>query len=100
MANDLDRILVVAGWAVDEAELGRQLDLEEDAELKVADATVAETEAGEADPLLAVEDALVTFEADRIVLVAGTADEGSWSEPDLAEQIRDRFGLPVRELRL
>lgn len=127
---------MVAGAAIDEAQLGRQLDLDENAELKViapieprsdldllagdvddsiaaaeeravsaaaeveeaTDATVVETEAGEADPLLAVEDALATFEADQIVLVADPADEGAWSEEELAEEIRDRFGLPVREL--
>ena len=121
---------------MDEAQLGRQLDLDEDDELKVVapikpasgidlvagdvddsiaaaekravssaaeveeatDATVVETEAGEADPLLAIEDALATFEADQIVLVASSADEETWAEDDLAEEIRDRFGLPVREL--
>ena len=31
--------------------------------------TVTETEAGDADRLLAIEDALATFDADRIVLV-------------------------------
>ncbi|MDX6623999.1 MAG: hypothetical protein QOE75_1931 [Solirubrobacterales bacterium] len=136
MADDLQRILVVAGAAIDEAQLGRELDLDENAELKViapieprsgldlvagdvddsivaaeeravgsaaeleeaTDATVVETEAGEADPLLAVEDALATFEADQIVLVASSADEESWSKEELAEEIRDRFGLPVREL--
>lgn len=136
MADDLQRILVVAGSAIDEAQLGRELDLDENAELKViapieprsdldlvagdvddsiaageeravssaaeleeaTDATVVETEAGEADPLLAVEDALATFEADQIVLVTNSADEETWSEDDLAEAIRDRFGLPVREL--
>lgn len=121
---------------MDEEQLGRELDLEEGAELKViapiessdldlvagdvddsiaaaeeraassaaeveqaTDATVVETEAGEADPLLAIEDALATFEAGQIVLVANSADEAAWSQPDLAEEIRDRFGLPVRELR-
>ena len=136
MADDPQRILVVAGAAVDEAQLSQELDLDENAELKViapieprsdldlvagdvddsiaaaeeravssaagveeeTEATVVETEAGEADPLLAVEDALATFEADQIVLVASSADEEAWSEEDLAEEIRDRFGLPVREL--
>jgi GABA permease len=137
MPDEPQKVLVVAGAAVDEAQLGRQLDLDEDTELKViapirpgsgldlvagdvddsiaaaeqraassaaeveaaTEARVVETEAGEADPLLAVEDALATFEADQIVLVASSADEESWSEEDLAEEIRDRFGLPVRELK-
>jgi len=137
MSDDRQRVLVVAGAAVDEAQLGRELDLDDGAELKViapiepasdldllagdvddsiaaaeqraagsaaeiegaTDAEVVETESGEADPLLAIEDALATFEADQIVLVAGAADEAAWAEPDLAEEIRDRFGLPARELR-
>lgn len=137
MAGEQQRVLVVAGSAVDDRDLSRQLDLEEDAELKViapiapgsdldlvagdvddsiaaaeqraadaaadiegaTEATVAATESGEADPLLAVEDALATFAANQIVLVADSADESAWSTPDLAEQVRDRTGLPVRELR-
>ncbi len=137
MADEQQRVLVVAGMAVDASQLGQELDLEEGAELKVVapiepgsdldllagdvddsiaaaeqraadaaadvegatDAEVVESESGEADPLLAIEDALVTFEADQIVLLAGSADETAWSQPDLAEEIRDRFGLPVRELR-
>jgi hypothetical protein len=137
MANDPQRVLVVAGTAVDERELGRQLDLEDDAELKVVapiepgskldlvagevddsiaaaeqraadaaaelqgatEAEVVEAESGEANPLLAIEDALATFRADQIVLLADSADEDAWSRPDLAEEIRDNFGLPVRELR-
>lgn len=136
MAAEPQRVLVVAGAAIDEGQLGRELDLDEGAELKVVaplepgsdldlvagdvddsiaaaeqraadaaadvegatEANVVESESGEADPLLAIEDALVTFEAGQIVLVAGSADEDAWSEPDLAEEIRDRFGLPVREL--
>src|SRR5690242_18168439 len=101
MADEQQRVLVVAGAAVDEGRVGRELDLEEGAELKVVapiqpasgldlvagdvdgsiaaaeqraadaaadiegaiDASVVETESGEADPLLAIEDALATFEA-------------------------------------
>lgn len=137
MADEQQRILVIAGRAIDEEQLGRELDLEEGTELKViapiqpgsnldllagevdesiaaaeqraadaaaelegaSEAEVIEAESGEADPLLAIEDALATFEASQIVLVAGSADESAWSQPDLAEEIRDRFGLPLRELR-
>jgi hypothetical protein len=49
-----------------------------------------ETEVGERDPLLAVEDALALFPADEI-LVAGTADEKT-------EAGLRRFGLPVSRL--
>jgi hypothetical protein len=46
-----------------------------------------ETEVGESDPVLAVEDALATFPADEI-LVAGTADDKT------EERLRD-LGLPI-----
>ena len=49
-----------------------------------------ETEVGDRDPLLAVEDALVQYPADEI-LVAGHADEK-------AEAELRRFGLPISRL--
>jgi hypothetical protein len=63
---------------------------------KVADRTAeavdadVETEVGEHDPLLAVEDALAVFPADEI-LVAGTGD-------DKAEAALRRLGLPISRL--
>jgi hypothetical protein len=50
----------------------------------------AEIEVGDADQLLAIEDALATFEADRIVLV--DPDE------DLLSEAQKRFDLPVSQL--
>jgi hypothetical protein len=135
--SDAERVLVVAGTAVDEDRLVLHLDLEEDAQLKViapiepdsgldllagdvddsivaaeqrAESTataaedegaeVVETEAGEPDPLLAIEDALATFKADQIVLVPASSDPEARSDDHLAEEVRDRFSLPVRELDL
>lgn len=132
--TDVERVLVMAGGTVDEGEVARHLDLEEDVEMKVvapiqpgsgldllagdvddsitaaesraegsaaaaaeAGADVVETESGEADPLLAIEDALTTFDADQIVLVPA-ADRDAQSTRELAEEVRDRFNLPVREL--
>ena len=60
-----------------------------DSTAEAVDAEV-ETEVGERDPLLAVEDALALFPADEI-LVAGTADEKT-------EAGLQRFGLPVSRL--
>ncbi len=97
-ASGLD---LVAGEVDDSIAAAEQRAVDAAADIEAAtDAAVVETESGEADPLLAIEDALATFEAGQIVLVAASADESAWSEPDLAEEIRDRFGLPVRELRL
>lgn len=53
---------------------------------------------GEPDPLLAIQDALTTFEADEILLFRTEHDDG-WIEEGVAAEARERFGRPVRELR-
>jgi hypothetical protein len=55
---------------------------------------------GEADPLLAVQDALQTFDADEIVLFIHPGDKGNWLEEGLVEDARERFGRPVRHLEI
>lgn len=50
---------------------------------------------GDSDPLQAIEDALRTFAADRIVVIEHERDERDYREDDLAAQARERFGLPV-----
>jgi hypothetical protein len=47
---------------------------------------------GESEPLLALQDALATFPADRIVVFRGDGD--AYREEDLAEA-QERFGVPV-----
>jgi hypothetical protein len=65
------------------------------------DAEHVEAEAGDSDPLLAVEDALRTFRADEIVVVTRTGDDASWLEEGAAETIADRFPqLPVRAVEI
>jgi hypothetical protein len=59
-------------------------------ERALADEADVHGEAGEADPVLAVEDALRSFSADEIVLVGG-ADAG------LERSLR-RFGLPIARI--
>jgi hypothetical protein len=49
-------------------------------------------EAGDVDPVLAVEDALRSFDADEILLVGGAAEDGG-----LEASLR-RFGVPVSRL--
>ena len=51
------------------------------------------TEAGDLDPVQAVEDAMASFSPDEIVLVGDRAD-------DALEDSLQRFGLPVRRLGL
>ena len=61
-------------------------------------AASVETEVGDSDPVQAVEDALRTFPADQIVIVAGSGDEAGWLERDSASAAYERVGLPVTEL--
>jgi hypothetical protein len=49
---------------------------------------------GESEPLIAVQDALATFPANRILVVGHAEGERAWSEEDLAE-VRNRFDVPV-----
>ena len=51
---------------------------------------------GDSEPLQAIEDALATFAADRIVIVEHESDKQDYREDsDLAARARERFGLPV-----
>ena len=52
-------------------------------------------QSGESEPLLAIQDALATFPADRILVFRG--DSGDYREEDLA-QAQERFGVPVTEV--
>jgi hypothetical protein len=78
---------------IDEAKAGAQDRAEEAAaDSKRSDAvTTAGAEPGDADQMLAIQDALAEFEAEHIVLVDPDDD-------DLAAAARERFGLPVTEL--
>ncbi|HEX8074766.1 MAG TPA: hypothetical protein VF545_07270 [Thermoleophilaceae bacterium] len=51
---------------------------------------------GESDPLLAVQDALQTFEADEIVLFTHPGGQRNWLEEGLVEEAKERFEPPVR----
>jgi hypothetical protein len=53
---------------------------------------------GEEDPLLALQDALVTFEADEIVLFTHASGKRNWLEDGLVEQAEERFDAPVRHM--
>ena len=49
---------------------------------------------GESDPLQAIEDALVTFDADRIVIFSHPEGDRAYQEEDL-DRASERFGVPV-----
>jgi hypothetical protein len=50
---------------------------------------------GEADPLVAIQDSLATFPADRIVIVSHPEGERALFEDDVVPKASDRFGVPV-----
>ena len=60
----------------------------------------AAADTGESDPLQALEDALVTFEADEIVLCTNVGGERNWLEEGIVADAKERFGLPVRHVEI
>jgi hypothetical protein len=57
----------------------------------------ARGDSGEGDPVKAVEDVLVTFPAERIVLFTRPSQEQRYDEGIDAEALQQRFGLPVQQ---
>ena len=55
-------------------------------------------ETGDADPLQALEDALVTYPADEIVLFTHAAGKQNWLERGVVDAARERFSQPVRHV--
>jgi hypothetical protein len=49
---------------------------------------------GESEPLLALQDALATFPADRVLVFQNDGGDDRYHEEDLAEA-QERFGVPV-----
>ena len=54
-------------------------------------------EVGESEPLLALQDALATFPADRILIFTRAEDEQRYKEDDVVGEAGRRFGVPVAE---
>ena len=55
-------------------------------------------EIGDADPLLAIEDALAGFAADEIVIATLPPGRSNWIERDLVAKATVRFGIPIAHL--
>ena len=53
---------------------------------------------GEEDPLLALQDALATYEADEIVLFTHPGGKQNWQEEGLVDEAQGRFEVPVRHI--
>jgi hypothetical protein len=80
-----------ADEAIARAEEVRQASVE-----RLGDEGVAATgDTGEADPYTAIEDALKTFDADRIVLFTHGGEAQRYREDLDADEIAERFGRPV-----
>ena len=50
---------------------------------------------GADDPLLAIEDAIHSFNPDHLLIALRPQDEAGWQEARLLEQVKDRFDLPM-----
>jgi hypothetical protein len=78
----------------------RAHDVAQHASERLADKTSGTTvaaEAGDSDPLLAIQDALGRFDADEIVVVTRPEQEATWLEQRLASGGLERIrGVPVR----
>jgi hypothetical protein len=77
--------------AEDDARAEAERTAEQVAQAAADEAEHIEAEAGDSDPLLAVEDALRTFPADEIVVVLRAGEDASWLEEGAAETIAERF---------
>ena len=79
---------------VDDA-IARAQDVQEETVERLEEEGIdAAGDTGEADPMVAIEDALQTFPADRIVIFSHPGDERAYREEALDEAGR-RFGVPV-----
>jgi hypothetical protein len=64
------------------------------------DGVRASAETGESEPLVALQDALATFPADRIVVFVRPDDEQRYREDDVVGEAQRRFDVPVIQATL
>ena len=55
-------------------------------------------EVGDADPMLAMEDAMATFPADEIIIGTHPETRSNWLAHNIVERACARFGLPVAHI--
>jgi hypothetical protein len=53
---------------------------------------------GESEPLVALQDALATYEADRVLVFVREEDAARYREDDVIGEAQRRFGVPVTEV--
>jgi GABA permease len=87
----------VRHWFSDEdaARTGAQVRLERSLE-RLADAgVVAYGWTGDADPLIAIADALAVFDADQLIISTHPESRSNWLARNVVARARHEFGLPV-----
>ena len=86
-------------WLSDADEPIRRAELVQRETVEDLDAAVFDAHGvtAESDPVKAVEDVLVTFPAERIVLFTRPVSERRYDEGIDADALQQRFGLPVEE---
>jgi hypothetical protein len=68
------------------------------AALQAAGAARARATTGESEPLLALQDALATFPAEKILVVVRDGDASRYRKDDVVGEAERRFGVPVVEV--
>lgn len=66
----------------------------------LSDAERVRGEVGESEPLLALQDAMATFAAERILVLTRPGEEQRYKEDDVVGEAERRFGVPVVERML
>jgi hypothetical protein len=87
LASDVDEGIRLAQGRLEQS----LAEIEADSELR------GDGEVGEADPILAIDSALLGFDADQIVIIPSDGRR-LWAEKRLAVQADERFPVPVREI--
>jgi glycine/D-amino acid oxidase-like deaminating enzyme len=90
----------VAFWVSDsdEAIAEAESTARQTAEALAAAGARTRAQTGESEPLLALQDALTTFPADRVVVFTrGDEESQRYREDDVAGEIQRRFGVPVTD---
>ena len=58
----------------------------------------ARAAAGDSEPLMALQDALATYAADRVLVFARAEEGARYREDDVLGEAQRRFGVPVTEV--
>ena len=58
----------------------------------------ARAKTGESEPLVALQDALATYQADRVLVFVREEDGARYREDDVLGEAQRRFGVPVTEI--